>query len=85
VLADPPLGIDVRALAVHFVVVEHVLSGFVECDQADLGIDRDAPFDVAFASAQHPACNDFVLRACALSDRPTVLVVLDPEVRRPLP
>ena len=85
VLVDPPFGIDVGALAVRLVVVEHVLRGFVERDQADFGIDRDAALDVTLARTQHPACDDFVLRACALSYWLTVLVVLDPEVRRPLP
>ena len=85
VLVDPPLGIDVGALAIRLVVVEHVFRGFVERDPADLGIDRDAALDVALASPQHPSCDGFVLRSCALAHRPTVLVVLDPEVRRPLP
>ena len=39
----------------------------------------------ALARTQHPACDDFTLRSCALSNRPSVLVVLDPEVRRALP
>ena len=84
-LVDPPLDIDVRALAVRLVVVEHVFCGFVECDQADLGIDRNPTLDVTLTSTQHPACDDFILRSGALPDRPTMLVVLDPEVRRPLP
>jgi hypothetical protein len=45
-LVDLPFGIDVRPLAVRLVVVEHVLGGFVERDQADLGIDWDAALDV---------------------------------------
>lgn len=52
VLVDPPFGIDVRALAVRLVVVEHVLCGFVERDQADLGIDRNPTFDIALTSTQ---------------------------------
>jgi hypothetical protein len=85
VLVDPPLGIDVRTLAVRLVVVEHVFGGHVKCDQTDFGIDRNAALDVTLARTQHPSCDDIVLRSCALAHRPTVLVVLDSEVRRSLP
>jgi hypothetical protein len=48
----------------------------VKRDEADPGVNRHAALDVTLARSEHPTCNDFVLRSCALAHRPTVLCCL---------
>ena len=81
VQSDAPLEFTDRPAAVDLVLVLDVRRGFLERESPQLRVDRNAALDVALAQPEHPPSDGFLGRAGALTNRPPVLVVLQPPGR----